>query len=441
MAITTDQPSASAHEARRNVAASSRSFLEGYDRIPHDKPEERTAFFIAALRADWQSLYAELRRDRPVLEVPLFTVIAAGNDVQQALVNDHAFFVSPYRETIDPAIGPFMLSRDGSEINWQEKGLMQSLLRFDDLPSVIELVESVAARSLHNGDSKIELVSRLGRLVPLRIVKDHFGFDNASDSDMLRWSRAIQSDIFRNFGNIPAIREASARAGAEMQSHVVRLIADRLADPSLTTGAPRPVDRLIAQLRSQQPPMSLQRTISNICGLLVGAVETMSQAIIQIIEQILLRPQVKRAAIEAAHANDMTTVRAIVWEALRFNPITTLLVRSCAKDFSFRIASGELVTIKAGTRVALSTGSAQFDEALFPDPQRFRFDRPEGAYMHLGFGPHVCLGRYVAGTAIPHAVKQALLVPGIELISGPEGQIDFGDMRFPEKFYVAKTLG
>ena len=430
-----------ATDGTHNAQRQQQSFLEGYDRIPLDKPAERTAFFIAALRSDWQALYAELRRNRPILEVPLFTIIAAGNDVQQALVNEHAFFVSPYRETIDPAIGPFMLSRDGSEINWQEKGLMQALLRFEDLPRVVELVERVAADSLRNGDSKIELVSRLGRLIPLRIVKDHFGFDNASDADMLRWSRAIQSDIFRNFANVPAIRETSVRAGAEMQAHVVRLIADRLAGPNLYASSPRPVDRLISQLRSPEPPMVLQRAISNICGLLVGAVETMSQAICQIIEQILLRPPVKRAAIDAAHADDMTTLRAIVWEALRFNPITTLVVRMCARDFSFRLQSGELVTINAGTRVALSTGSAQFDEALFPEPQSFRFDRPEGSYMHLGFGPHVCLGRYVAGTAISHAVKQALLLPGIDLIPGPEGQIDFGDMRFPEKFYVTKTLG
>lgn len=413
------------------------SFLEGYDRIPNENPAEKTLYFYKWLRTDWRTMFEEVRTKRPILKMPAFTLITRANDAQQVVSNDSSFGVDLYQPAMDTSIGPFMLARDHTVQNYHEKSVMRSVMSWDDLPRVADLVERTAAESLRCNDERVELVSRLGRRIPVRILKDHFGFDNATDEELLAWSRATQSDIFRNPSNNSEIRQANAEAGAQLQERALRLIADKLTDKARLVGSHKPIDRLIARLERPGYDMTLERAISNVCGLLVGAVETINQATIQIIQQILMRPDVKDAALGAALSNDMTRLRSIVWEALRFDPVTTFVLRLCKHDFRFDVG-GEVIEIKAGEKVAACIGSAMFDPILFPDPSAFKLDRPERSYMHFGFGPHVCLGQYVAGTAIPYAVKHALLIPGISLIEGEAGQIDYGNMHFPEKFYVAK---
>jgi len=52
--------------------------------------------------------------------------------------------------------------------------------------------------------------------------------------------------------------------------------------------------------------------ISNVCGLLVGAIETTSQAIVNATEQILLNPAQADLATRAAREGDNAALDAIV---------------------------------------------------------------------------------------------------------------------------------
>src|SRR5262249_25356182 len=135
--------------------------------------------------------------------------------------------------------------------------------------------------------------------------------------------------------------------------------------------------------------------ISNICGLLVGAIETTLQAIVNATEQILLRPHVAAKAITASLANDKQTLDAIVWEALRFYPMTTFVVRVAQEQAVIASGSAHETVVTKGRDVAAAIGSAMFDPGIFPDPDTFKA-RPRDAYLHTGFGSHECLGQYVA---------------------------------------------
>jgi cytochrome P450 len=50
------------------------------------------------------------------------------------------------------------------------------------------------------------------------------------------------------------------------------------------------------------------------------------------------------------------------------------------------------VTVNAGDRVSLCWASANFDEAVFPEPEEVRLDRKPNPHLSFGFGPHLCLG-------------------------------------------------
>src|SRR5207244_12769715 len=100
------------------------------------------------------------------------------------------------------------------------------------------------------------------------------------------------------------------------------------------------------------------RAVTNVCGLLVGAIETTAQAITQALEQILLRSDVLARAIALAQSESLAPFADIVWEALRFNPITTLVFRYCERDAVIAGETPNATPVSNGTALDARIGSA-----------------------------------------------------------------------------------
>jgi hypothetical protein len=178
------------------------------------------------------------------------------------------------------------------------------------------------------------------------------------------------------------------------------------------------------------------RVLSNIMGLLVGGVETTSQAIVNILDQLLRRPKVLEGAKQAARDGDDALVGRYCWEALRFNPINPFVMRQCTQDY--RVAAGTWRTkkIETGRVVLVGTRSAMMDGREIPKPKQFRLDRPDYHYLHLGYGSHRCLGDHVSMVQVPEIVKRLLLRANLRRAPGPAGEIDLNGGPFPESFSV-----
>lgn len=54
------------------------------------------------------------------------------------------------------------------------------------------------------------------------------------------------------------------------------------------------------------------------------------------------------------------------------------------------------VTIPKGDSLMLMFSSATRDEAMFPDGDQFNIERKPNRHMAFGFGPHMCMGKYLA---------------------------------------------
>ena len=52
--------------------------------------------------------------------------------------------------------------------------------------------------------------------------------------------------------------------------------------------------------------------------------------------------------------------------------------------------------IRAGDKVALMYSSANRDESVFDEPERFNVRRTPNHHVAFGFGPHFCLGATLA---------------------------------------------
>ena len=378
-----------------------------------------------------------MRVSRPVLALPSLTVLAGWTDVIDLLARNTTFHV-PYRPHMDPSVGPFMMGRDDTELNWRDKSVMRAVLRWEDLPSIRALAADVAATALAAAtvDGTVDVVQAVSRLVPLRVVQRSFGFPGPDDATMLRWSRATQADMFHNLGNDPAILAACVAAGTEMRAWLRPFLAAR--QPWAEAAGDDPVSRLLRLAGSGLSGMDAEAVVSNICGLLVGAVETTSQAVVNATEQILLDPGRASRAIAAANASDPTAIDPIVWEALRFNPITSLVIRVAAAPSVVAPGSAHEMPVEAGRVIAAGIGSAMFDPGVFPAPDTFQ-DRPRRLYLHTGFGAHECLGAYVADAMVPETVRQILRLPGIGLLPDGRSRVDDAGGAFAEHFVLGWT--
>jgi cytochrome P450 len=115
---------------------------------------------------------------------------------------------------------------------------------------------------------------------------------------------------------------------------------------------------------------------------------------------------------------DRSLVPTAVEEALRHRPVVNLLFRRPVED---QVVAG--VTIPAGSTIALGYSSANHDETVFPEPERYDLDRGDAARRHLGFGwgVHLCVGAPLARVEGQHVLDTVLdrvasmqLAPGFE---------------------------
>jgi cytochrome P450 len=406
----------------------------------YDAADDKTKVGLALkwIRTDWRPFFKELRENRPILKTPNFTFVTRFADVTEILSREKVFTVRPYQPHMDPVVGPFMLSRDATPINWREKGIMQAVLRPEDLPDVRKAAGRLADEALDDAadEGRIEAISKLCRFVPISIVGEYFGFPGPDLESMYRWSKTTQTNMFKNLLNDPAIHEAAVQTGKEMKEYLTGLLAEKKAQTGSNGNAPQ--DTFSRLVRTQFPPeigFDDERLLSNIMGLLVGTGETSSQAIAQSLEQILLRPEVAAEAISAAKAEDTAAFDEYVWEGLRLNPINPLVFRLSVEDYTVAAGTERETVIPAGTLVFACTSSAGFDEDVLQEPETFRTDRPAFLSLHFGYGHHTCLGKYVGSVVVPEVVRRVLLRPNVHLLPPPEGKIDFHGGPFPESFW------
>jgi cytochrome P450 len=78
-------------------------------------------------------------------------------------------------------------------------------------------------------------------------------------------------------------------------------------------------------------------------------------------------------------------------ETLRYDGSTQLLARCLLQDVALH---GEVAP--AGARLVLLLGSANRDEAVFPDAERYDIDRDTSQLASFGGGRHYCLGANLA---------------------------------------------
>jgi cytochrome P450 len=108
---------------------------------------------------------------------------------------------------------------------------------------------------------------------------------------------------------------------------------------------------------------------------------------------------------------DRSLVPKLIDETARYEPVATFKVRETAREVQFHG-----VTIPKGSFIQCMVASANRDEEVFERADVFDIDRKLKPSFGFGFGPHMCIGQFVAKMELNCAVNAILdLFPNLRL--------------------------
>lgn len=439
-----------------------RDYLAEYDEAAH---ADKYPLVRKWMMSEPLPFFKQLRAQRPILVTPECVLVSRYADAIDMLQMPKIFTVDLYKPKMgvsatDPG---YLMAHDDDAIHYREKSIMQGMLNRNDLPRIRALISTVTQEILQKANGELDIIHEYCRMVPATMVQEYFGLDEVNKDDLIEWSFWNQYDVFHNqpfdlntpehtkyitdnhdrvtlaLGNY--IKKTMLRKLAMVkleQTHNILLIGWRITKGILNTisgkkSSIKKDDVVMRMLRStfaDQVEFDLVRVGVNAGGLLIGSIETTSQAVAQVIEFFLKHPELFAQAKAAAQLPHTKTFDNLVWEALRYVPISPYMFRQTSEDYTLAKGTDYATNIPARTNVLVLTQSAMFDTYAYENPDEFIGERNFYHNFNFGFGPHDCLGKYVGMEMIPEMVRQIILLPNVK----PAAAIDYKNGPFPESY-------
>jgi len=281
------------------------------------------------------------------------------------------------RRALAPAFAPSEMKRLSGEVHRRTRELLDSLPRTE----TFDWVQAVSKR----------LTSDM-----LAIL---FDFPWEDRNKLVEWADWIISP--------EAMHDAREERAAKMDE-MVRCFAALWQQRSARAVSPDLISRMIHS--DQLKDMDRAEFFGTLVALVVGGNDTTRNTMSGLVLAFARWPEEWRKI-----AADPTLIRNAALEAIRWQSPATYMRRTVTRDTKFR---GQ--HLHQGDKVVLWYISANRDEDLFSEGERFIADRPN-AKLHLGFGHgvHRCVGARIAELQI-EALLAAMAERDIRLtIDGP----------------------
>jgi cytochrome P450 len=245
-------------------------------------------------------------------------------------------------------------------------------------PHVIEVCNRLLGSAI--ADTETDLISAYAYPLPLTVICELLGVPAADYELIHAWSHTLSRGIDPAPSVTPEILEQRNAAVLDFNRYLAALAKQRRACPA---------DDMVTRLTQVQEDGGLSELdLLATCVLILAAGHETTVNLIGNGVLALLRNPTQLAMVREARPEISDT-----WidELLRYDSPVQVLRRSAQEDLEY---GGR--TYKRGDTVAVVTGSANRDAAVFTDPEVLDLARQNVSHMSFGLGIHFCLGATLA---------------------------------------------
>jgi cytochrome P450 len=231
----------------------------------------------------------------------------------------------------------------------------------------------------HASAGRVEFVQAVAEPLPSRAIAELLGVPG--DAPLLaRWSLLLQEVFKFRLDEVGAQVEA---AYDEARSYVFAKLAERRKEPG---------EDLISVLAAGTE-LDDDEYVTLICSVISGGTDTTEAQLAHGLRLFAQHPDQWALLADKPELADQA-----VEEVLRYEPITPFTARIATEDVDLHG-----VTVPKGTVLFVCAATANRDPAAFADPDRFDITRDPSAVLTFGFGPHYCIGAYLARAELAEA--------------------------------------
>jgi len=337
--------------------------------------------FDPAVHADPYPFYATLRRDYPAYysEGARCWVLSRHADVVTAMLRPGVFssragnVMNDSPEKVGRTVGSVDPPR-----HTRLRAMVDHAFNRKQVSGEAERISAETQRLITavSEQGAFDLVRDLTAPLAGAVMSTLLGMD---DLDSAHFKRLLDISLFRD----PITRERSP-AGLAAQAELLTLVAD-----AVSAKRAAPTDDLISHLLAQTidgERLSPDEVVWMARAVLGAGFESTSSFLANG-TLALLTYQDQRALLAA----DPNLMGPAIEEMLRYESPAQRFARVLSEDVQIHG-----LTMQAGAKVMVLYGSANRDEAVFPQADQFDITRKPGRHLGLGHGIHFCAGASLA---------------------------------------------
>ncbi len=225
---------------------------------------------------------------------------------------------------------------------------------------------------------EVDFVRDLAAPLPMAVVGDMLGVRPQERDLFLQWSDDLMNALGSNA--TPEGLQAQANAYLAFNEFTLRTIEERRQNPTddLTS--------ILVHSEIDGHRLSDADIVGETLLILIGGDETTRHVLSGGMEQLLRHPEQ-----QARLVNDPDGIPTAVEEMLRWSSPIKNMCRTVTRDVDFFGTA-----LREGEKMMLLFESANFDEAVFHNPDVFDIGRSPNPHVAFGFGTHFCLGNQLA---------------------------------------------
>ncbi|MEE6175246.1 cytochrome P450 [Mycobacterium sp. 050134] len=245
-------------------------------------------------------------------------------------------------------------------------------------PSIERLCDTLIDAVCERGEC--DFVRDIAAPLPMAVIGDMLGVLPEERGMLLKWSDDLVCGLSSHIDPASAEFQTVMEAFAAYTAFTMDIITKRRAEPT------DDLFSILVNAEVEGRRMSDDEIVMETLLILIGGDETTRHTLSGGTEQ-LLRHRDQWDALR----RDPALLPGAIEEMLRWTSPVKNMCRTLTADTDLHGTA-----LRGGEKIMLLFESANFDEAVFDQPESFNIHRNPNSHMAFGFGTHFCLGNQLA---------------------------------------------